>query len=60
LASDGQLLGWSRAFVFQDKQIEFAAGMARFGDNLMISYGVRDREAWIGWIDLEDVLRFTS
>jgi len=58
LASDGRLLGWSRAFVFQDKQIEFAAGMALFGDKLLLSYGIRDREAWIAWVDLAEVLEF--
>jgi len=58
VASDGRVINLSRAFVFQDKQIEFAAGMARFGDKLLLSYGIRDREAWIAWIDLAEILEF--
>ena len=60
LAADGSLAGLSRPFFFQDRQIEFAAGLARFGDKLMISYGVRDREAWTATVDIDEVVRFTS
>src|SRR5215469_2268142 len=32
-------------FVFHDRQIEFAAGLCHRGNELVISYGVKDREA---------------
>jgi glycosyltransferase involved in cell wall biosynthesis/predicted GH43/DUF377 family glycosyl hydrolase len=50
----------SPPFVFHDKQIEFAAGLAYFPDKrqLMASYGVMDREAWTAAMDLDDVLAF--
>lgn len=45
----------SLPFVFQDRQIEFAMGMARrtrLGDDeVVISYGVRDCEPWLAVID---------
>jgi tetratricopeptide (TPR) repeat protein len=57
LADDGRVVGLSRAFFFQDRHIEFAAGLAKFGDKLMVSYGLKDREAWIATMDVKDVLR---
>jgi glycosyltransferase involved in cell wall biosynthesis len=59
----------SPPFVFHDKQIEFAAGLAYFPDEyvdhepdgeglLMASFGVMDREAWVSLLDLQEVLRF--
>jgi hypothetical protein len=59
----------SPPFVFHDKQIEFAAGLAYFPDEyvdhepdgeglLMASFGVMDREAWVCVLDLQEVLRF--
>jgi hypothetical protein len=41
----------SRPFVFFDKQIEFAAGLARHNGKVIVSFGVLDREAWISSID---------
>ena len=58
LRSDGQVMGLSPPFCFHDKQIEFAAGLALFGRELMVSYGVRDEEAWTGTMDLDEVMRF--
>ena len=58
LRSDGQVMGLSKPFYFTDKQIEFCAGLALFGDELMVSYGVRDEEAWVATMDLHQVLRF--
>lgn len=51
----------SPAFVFHDRQIEFAAGLAWHpdGKQLVISYGIRDCEAWlatIDWIDVSQLL----
>lgn len=48
----------SPPFFFHDRQIEFCAGLAVFGKQLMVSYGVRDCEAWTATIDTEEVLRF--
>jgi predicted GH43/DUF377 family glycosyl hydrolase len=58
LAADGRLAGLSRPFFFAGRHIEFCAGMALFGDKLMMSYGVRDREAWTATVGVEDVLKF--
>jgi hypothetical protein len=57
LAADGRLVGLSRPFFFHGRQIEFAAGLALFGDELMVSYGIKDREAWIARMAVKDVLR---
>jgi hypothetical protein len=59
-AVDGAVTGMSMPFYFHDKRIEFAAGMAYFPDKrqLMTSYGVMDREAWVCVLDLDEVLRF--
>jgi glycosyltransferase involved in cell wall biosynthesis len=57
LAADGRLVGLSRPFILDGRQLEFAAGMALFGDRLMISYGLRDREAWLATMGVEDVLK---
>lgn len=54
---DLSLRSLSLPFVFFDKQIEFAAGLCWHGpDDLVISFGVRDREAWMARIDATDVL----
>jgi hypothetical protein len=51
----------SRPFVFNDKQIEFAAGLAwspADDDTLVVTYGVRDCEAWIGTMNATEVDAF--
>lgn len=60
LGDAGELAGISRAFVFNDRQIEFAAGLAYFPDThkLVASYGVRDSEAWLAEMDVFEVLEF--
>jgi hypothetical protein len=47
----------SPAFLFHDRQIEFAAGLAWHSNHkrLVISYGIRDCEAWLATIDWYDV-----
>jgi glycosyltransferase involved in cell wall biosynthesis len=47
----------SRSFVFLDRQIEFCAGLCRPNANgkLVMSFGVRDCEAWMGTLDGHDV-----
>jgi hypothetical protein len=59
LAADGRLAGLSRPFFFAGRHIEFCAGMALFGDKLLLSYGVKDREAWIATMDVGEVLALT-
>lgn len=59
MRKDGFVLNLSAPFFFNDRQIEFCAGLARVGDNeLVLSYGVRDEEAWLGRMRLDEVLRF--
>jgi len=59
---DGRPLRISPPFCFHDRQIEFAAGLAYFPDKrqLMISYGVRDCEAWLAVLDVDEVLAFVA
>lgn len=53
-----QILGWSQAFAFREKRtIEFAAGLARRGDQLVATFGVRDAEAWMAEMSLAEVLQ---
>jgi glycosyltransferase involved in cell wall biosynthesis len=56
--SNGRVDRISAPFYFHDKQIEFCAGLAVFGKKLMVSYGVRDCEAWTATMDTEEVIRF--
>lgn len=60
LGETGELLGISPAFVFHDRQIEFAAGLAYFPEarRLVASYGVRDCTAWLAEMDAFEVLEF--
>ncbi len=52
----------SRRFCFDKQPIEFAAGLAWHPDarRLVISYGVGDREAWIGTVEADDVRRLLA
>jgi len=47
----------SKPFVFFDRQIEFAAGLARdeLNNNIIISFGVLDREAWLATVPEQQV-----
>jgi glycosyltransferase involved in cell wall biosynthesis len=56
---DGGLHRVSLPFVFYDRQIEFCAGMALHpnGNDLVISFGVRDAEAHIATVAIEEVAR---
>ena len=43
---------WSPLFFFMEKQsIEFAAGLAIFNERVVVSFGVRDAEAWLVSLD---------
>lgn len=49
------ILGVSPPFYFSEhRAIEFCAGLARAGDDLLVTWGVRDAEAWIGRLPVED------
>lgn len=45
----------SLPFVFFDRQIEFAAGLARKDGKVIVSFGVLDREAWLATIAEDEV-----
>ena len=59
---EGSVSGISPAFVFHDRQIEFAAGLAYFPvtRRLIASYGVKDCEAWLAEMDVYEVLDFVD
>jgi glycosyltransferase involved in cell wall biosynthesis len=50
----------SPAFYLHDRQIEFVAGLAYFPDKhkLLVSYGLRDCEAWTAEMDVNEVVKF--
>lgn len=50
----------SLPFVFESRQIEFAAGLAHHpdGKRLVLSFGVRDKEAWLATVTSDDVVKF--
>jgi glycosyltransferase involved in cell wall biosynthesis len=60
--NDGRLSQISPPFCFHDRQIEFAAGLSYFPDKrqLLASYGVRDCEAWLATMDVDDVIAFIA
>jgi len=47
-------------FVFEKPRFEFAAGLAwsKDGKKLIVSYGVDDREAWVGSFDAAEISAF--
>lgn len=45
----------SPAWVFAGHGIEFCAGLAYFEGRLVLSYGIKDREAWIMKVDVDEV-----
>ncbi len=54
----GALSKLSLPFYLHDKQIEFVAGLCWHPDHkrLLLSYGVRDEEAWVAEVDWHDVM----
>jgi len=51
-----QLARLSSPFLLQERGVEFAAGLVRRDDQLLISYGVWDREAWLATVPVGPVL----
>jgi predicted GH43/DUF377 family glycosyl hydrolase len=45
----------SPAWVFNHHSIEFCAGMVQDDTQLVLSYGIEDREAWIMQVDVTEV-----
>jgi predicted GH43/DUF377 family glycosyl hydrolase len=46
----------SQPFAFREpRAIEFAAGLAAMGDRIVVSFGVRDAEAWLVEIAADQV-----
>lgn len=45
----------SRPFVFQDVQIEFCAGLATRGSDMVLSFGVRDEQAMLATVSRKDI-----
>lgn len=54
---DGTFRRLSMPFVFLDRQIEFCAGLAQHPNtsDLILTFGVRDAEAWVATVSMEDV-----
>ncbi|MBU6221751.1 MAG: hypothetical protein KGR24_03290 [Planctomycetes bacterium] len=52
------IVGWSSPFVFRaQRQIEFAAGLAWYGDRLVCTFGVRDEQAWLSILNYQQLVR---
>lgn len=45
-------------FYFRELGIEFCAGIAHHAGAVVLSFGVRDREAWLALVDVDDVERW--
>jgi len=45
----------SQCWIFHHHGIEFCAGMVQDGDEIVMSYGVQDREAWLARVSVEEV-----
>jgi Glycosyl transferase family 2 len=54
--ADWRLSRLSPPFTIQEPGVEFAAGLARRGEDLIVSYGFQDRQAWLATVPLAEVL----
>ena len=45
----------SPAWIFAHYGIEFCAGLAQIGEEIVLSYGIDDREAWIARMDVKSL-----
>ncbi|MGH7571494.1 MAG: hypothetical protein ACREMK_06590 [Gemmatimonadota bacterium] len=50
------LRGLSLPFLLRDRQVEFAAGLVADGDDLVVTWGESDNEAWMGRMSISDAL----
>lgn len=55
-----QLVRIGRPFYFREEGIEFCAGAAFWQSHLVLSFGVRDREAWIALLGEHEIERWLS
>lgn len=55
-----EVVAMSRPFYFLKRGIEFCAGLVQDRDRLVVSFGVDDREAWLGFFSLSEVLDETD
>ena len=54
--NDLALRRWSQPFAFREpRAIEFAAGLAVVGDRVVVSFGVRDAEAWLVELQADEI-----
>jgi hypothetical protein len=53
----GKLIALSRGFIFENRGVEFAAGLTTQGDNFLISYGSKDVSSHIAILPQELVLK---
>jgi predicted GH43/DUF377 family glycosyl hydrolase len=56
LDSEFRVIRISEAWVFAHYGVEFCAGIVQDGDDLILSYGVEDREAWVARVSMAEVL----
>lgn len=56
LDDDLRLAGMTPLVTLLGERIEFVAGMAARGDELVLSFGAMDREAWLGVVRRDEVL----
>jgi hypothetical protein len=54
--ADWRLARLSPPFFLHERGVEFAAGLAQREDDLIISYGIWDREAWLATVPLREVM----
>jgi hypothetical protein len=54
------ITGVSDPFTLRGENLEFVAGCARDGDDLVVTWGENDAEAWIGRMRAADALRLCS
>jgi len=57
LDADLKVARIGRPFFFREQGIEFCAGAALWESRLVLSFGVRDREAWLALVDVDEVER---
>jgi len=46
---------FSKPFILESHQVEFIAGLAKIDNDLLISYGIEDKEAWLGVIREKEI-----
>jgi tetratricopeptide (TPR) repeat protein len=49
------VIGVSVSWIFDHYGIEFCAGIAQDGDDIVLSYGLDDRESWIARVSAEEI-----